>query len=113
MGAEPVLPASAGTRGPDGLTDEERRKAAEGRGVDFSEYQPTAEELEAQKRARAEGNNPAVRGLGADEKPAAKDPTLTDMLLRDVASGKVRRARAGARRMTFGGSFNPYDTPGT
>lgn len=53
---------------------------------------------------------PEEHSRNADKKEP-KDPTLTDMLLRDVASGKVRRARAGARRMTFGGSFNPYDTP--
>lgn len=40
------------------------------------------------------------------------DPTLTDLLLRDLATGQVRRTRAGSRRATFGGStMNPYDTP--
>ena len=48
-----------------------------------------------------------------DAKNAPKlDPTLTDLLLRDLATGQVRRTRAGARRATFGGStMNPYDTP--
>lgn len=43
------------------------------------------------------------------EKPL--DPTLTDLLVRDLASGQVRRLRAGGRRATFGGGQNPYDTP--
>lgn len=48
-----------------------------------------------------------------DARNATKlDPTLTDLLLRDIATGQVRRTRAGARRATFGGSsMNPYDTP--
>lgn len=49
------------------------------------------------------------RNAGKD-KPL--DPTLTDMLLRDLASGQVRRVRAGGRRATFGGGGgNPYSTP--
>jgi len=50
------------------------------------------------------------RGLAAPKDKL--DPTLTDLLLRDIATGQVRRTRAGARRATFGGSsMNPYDTP--
>lgn len=45
------------------------------------------------------------------ETPKVLDPTLTDLLVRDLASGAVRRARKGARRETFGGGLNPYDTP--
>lgn len=109
-GADPVLPASGSTRGPDGLTDEERKKNAGPLPPD--EYDQ--EEKDRNAASRKEGNNsPMVTNAqkAADAKKEPKDPTLTDMLLRDVASGKVRRARAGARRMTFGGSFNPYDTP--
>lgn len=39
------------------------------------------------------------------------DPTLTDLLVRDLTSGQVRRLRQGSRRGTFGGGANPYDTP--
>lgn len=45
------------------------------------------------------------------EKAKTLDPTLTDLLLRDIASGQVRRTRQGSRRGTFGGGLNPYDTP--
>lgn len=80
--------------------------------MSFAEYQPTQEELDAQKRARAEGNNPAVRGIGQDAPSKERlDPTLTDLLVRDLASGQVRRSRGGSRRATFGGGKNPYDDP--
>ncbi len=46
-----------------------------------------------------------------NEKKKPLDPTLTDLLVRDLASGQVRRLRAGGRRATFGGGANPYDTP--
>ena len=40
---------------------------------------------------------------------ALQTPTLTDILMRDVASGQVRSLRKGSRRGTFsGGAMSPY-----
>ncbi len=97
--------------------DDENRRRAEANGTDFSRPDVYDEaDLAAARRAQAEGNTtPLVTQqakAAAVDKDPNRDPTLTDMLLRDIASGRVRRMRAGARRGTFGGSaLNPYETP--
>jgi hypothetical protein len=105
-----------GAVGPDGLTDAQRRARAVADGRDPSAPETYSQEQQDNNaRSRAAGNNaPMVSTLAERTNPTGPklDPTLTDMLLRDVASGQVRRIRAGSRRGTFGGrTGNPYDTP--
>lgn len=54
---------------------------------------------------------PGVLSKVPEKKPELRDPTLTDLLIRDLASGQVRRLRSGGRRGTFSGGQNPYDSP--
>lgn len=100
--------------------DDENRKRAEAAGVTFEPDVYSEEDLAEKRRIKAETGNTAPvltakqKNAQADRDRAAGklDPTLTDMLLRDIASGQVRRVRSGARRGTFGGpGLNPYETP--
>lgn len=98
--AEPqVLPVEA-------MTPEKRAKfeadAAAGSGVEGATDPYTT-------GAMRPGETSATRD--AERKGPPLDPTLTDLLVRDLASGQVRRLRAGGRRATFGGGQNPYDSP--
>ncbi len=76
--------------------------------IDNSNAAPGAKDFDAKT---GEWVNPADHSRNKETAPKL-DPTLTDLLLRDLATGQVRRTRAGSRRATFGGStMNPYDTP--
>ena len=76
--------------------------------IDNSNAAPGAKDFDA---TTGEWVNPADHSRNKETAPKL-DPTLTDLLLRDLATGQVRRTRAGSRRATFGGStMNPYDTP--
>lgn len=75
--------------------------------IDNSNAAPGAKDFDS---TTGEWVNPEDHSRNADkQKPL--DPTLTDLLVRDLTSGKVRRLRQGSRRGTFGGGANPYDTP--
>ena len=76
--------------------------------IDNRKAAPDAKDFDA---TTGEWVNPADHSRNKETAPKL-DPTLTDLLLRDLATGQVRRTRQGARRATFGGSsLNPYDTP--
>jgi hypothetical protein len=76
---------------------------------------PEDEAEHAKWRAQNPGENPpplvgfANRFEEPKEKAGLQTPTLTDILMRDVASGQVRSLRKGSRRATFsGGAMSPY-----
>lgn len=102
MGADPVV-------APESMTPAKKKAfedaAAAGSGVEGATEPYTT-------GAMRPGETSATREAERLGKTDKLDPTLTDLLLRDIATGQVRRTRAGARRATFGGSsMNPYDTP--
>lgn len=105
-----TLPMSASTAGPDGLTDAQRTKNVKDSG--YTPPEPTEEDKAAQAAAKANGNNAPLLGAAGnlnDAKKALQSPTLTDILMRDLASGQVRTLRKGGRRGTFsGGAMSPY-----
>ena len=107
-----TLPMGASTVGPDGLTDAQRSKQVKDSG--YTPPEATPEDVAAQAKAKAGGNNAPLLGAGSDAtdaKKALQSPTLTDILMRDSVSGQVRTMRKGSRRGTFSGTAqSPYGT---